>query len=176
MTNEQVLIGKITSSHGVRGLVKIHLYIESPEVVSNLKFFNDENGNKIFDIVSLVKHKNLYLVKLEGLEDRDQSDALRGTELFMGGLELPELEEEEFFISELNGLQVKDSKGEEFGTIRSVFNFGAGDVLEITKSSGEYFMITFTKENVPTVSIKEGFVVINEAAAISNKGEIQCIK
>lgn len=171
---EQILIGKITSSHGVRGIVKIDLFIESSDVISTLKFVNDKNGDKLFDIVSLAKHKNLYLTKLEGIEDRDQSDALRGTELYLDATNMPDLEEDEFFVSELKDLKVKDLNGNDFGIVRSVFNFGAGDVLEISKNSGEYFMLTFTKENVPAVDIKEGFITINENSAISNKGDIQC--
>jgi 16S rRNA processing protein RimM len=173
---EQVLIGKITSSHGVRGIVKVDLYIESAEVISNLIFVNDKNGDKLFNIQSLAKHKNLYLVKLDGVDDRNQSDALRGTELYIDAEELPDLEEDEFFVSELKDLKVKDSKGEDFGMVRNVFNFGAGDILEIIQDTGDYFMLTFTKENVPSVNIEEGFIVINESSAISNKGEIQCTK
>lgn len=177
MTQEkQVLIGKVSSSHGVRGLVKVHLYIDDPEVISGLKFANDKNGNEIFEILSLVKHKNLYLMKLDGIEDRNQSDALRGTEFYINEDLMPELEEDEFFVSELEGLRVKDSSKEDFGTVKNVFNFGAGDVLEIVKISGEYFMLTFTKDTVPEINIEEGFITINERFAISNKGEIQCTK
>ncbi len=171
---EQVIIGKITSSHGVRGLVKVDLFIESAEVISNLKFVNDEDGNKLFDIQSLVKHKNLYLVQLDGVNSRDESDALKGTNLYMNFSDLPKLEEDEFFVSELKDLIVKDSKGEKFGIVRNVFNFGAGDVLEIVEDSGEYFMLTFTKANVPSVDIKEGFITIDEKSAISNKGDLKC--
>ena len=172
--NKQVLIGKITSSHGVKGLVKVDLFIESVEVISNLEFVNDESGEKLFDIRSLVKHKNLYLIKLEGVDSRDDSDALRGTSLYIDESALPELEEDEFLVSELKDLKVKDSKDNYFGTVRNVFNFGAGDVLEIVKDTGEYYMLTFTKKTVPTVDIAEGFIVIDENSAISNKGDLKC--
>lgn len=171
---EQVLIGKITSSHGVRGLVKVDLFIESAQVISNLILFNDENGNKAFDIQSLVKHKNLYLIKLKGVESRDDSDLLRGTKLYLDKNSLPEPEEDEFFVSELKGMKVKNLKEEDFGVVENVFNFGAGDILEIISNTGEYYMLTFTKKTVPVVDINEKFIVINESSAISNKGELKC--
>jgi len=174
---EQVLIGKIVSSHGVRGLVNVDLYIESAEIISNLKSVNDENGDLLFNIENLVKHKNLYLVKLEGINDRNVSDELRGTKLYMNKENIPEVnDEDEFYVSDLEGLIVKDSKEENFGKVQNIFNFGAGDVLEIIHDSGEYFMLSFTKKAVPVVNIKEGFIIIDENCAISNKGEISCIK
>ncbi|MCT4575458.1 MAG: ribosome maturation factor RimM [Alphaproteobacteria bacterium] len=177
MANDtQMLIGKITSSHGVRGLVKVDLYIESTDIIASLDSVNDEDGNKLFDIKSLVKHKNLYLVKLEGIDSRDDSDALRNTKLYLDESLLPSLNEDEFFVSDLEGLKVKDSNNEDFGVVRNVFNFGAGDVLEIVRDSGDYYMLTFTKDTVPTVDIENGFIQINEESAISNKGEVLCTK
>jgi 16S rRNA processing protein RimM len=118
----------------------------------------------------------LFLVKLNGIEDKDASDALRGTELYLNQEDLPELNEEEFFTADLKNLKVKDEENNDFGIVQNVFNFGAGDILEIVKDSGEYFMLTFTKESVPTIDIESGFIVINKNLAISNKGDISCIK
>jgi 16S rRNA processing protein RimM len=77
-------------------------------------------------------------------------------------------------VSELKDLKVKTISGEDFGAVKNVFNFGAGDVLEIVKETGEYYMLTFTKKTVPTVDIKSGFIVIDEKSAISNKGDLEC--
>jgi 16S rRNA processing protein RimM len=150
------------------------MFFESKEIISNLKFVNDENGEKLFDIEHLAKHKNLYLVKLVGIDSRNDSDLLRGTYLYVNEDILPELEEDEFFTGELQNLKVKDSEGKIFGIVKNVFNFGAGDVLEIVKNTGDYYMLSFNKNSVPVVDIENGFIVINENLAISNRGDLKC--
>ncbi len=74
---------------------------------------------------------------------------------------LPEAVEDEFYLSDLIGLPVKDLEGKSLGTISSVENYGAGDVLEIVGVISGGLMLPFTKQAVPRVDIQNGLVVID---------------
>ena len=74
---------------------------------------------------------------------------------------LPELEEEEFYHTDLIGLEARDEAGNFIGEVIGIYNFGAGDMLEIkTSGTGKSEMIPFTKAYVPTVNIKDGYIIV----------------
>ena len=79
--------------------------------------------------------------------------------------ELPEAGEEEFYHADLIGLTVKTVNGKTLGTVRAVFDFGAGDMLEILPKEGALIMVPFTKAIVPIVDIEKGRLVVDPPEA-----------
>ena len=73
---------------------------------------------------------------------------------------LPELPEEEFYHTDLIGLMALTAKGEKVGTVNALYNFGAGDLIEIKTSDNRLEMLPFTKAYVPTVNLKDGFIIV----------------
>jgi len=107
-------------------------------------------------------HKNIFITKLEGIKDRNESEKLHGTKLYILRDELKELEDEDtFYYTDLIGLSVKNKEGEEIGSVLKVDNFGAGDLLEIKPKNGKSFLLPFKDEYVPTVDIKNNYVTVN---------------
>jgi len=102
-----------------------------------------------------------WLAGVDGISDRDAAMELRGTKLWIDRDTLPALEdEEEFYIQDLVGLDVITENGTKAGSIITVENFGAGDLLEIRPLSGDTYYLPFTKKNVPDINIKDRQVVI----------------
>ena len=104
--------------------------------------------------------KNGLAARLSGIVNKEQADDLKGTKLYVPRDRLPSLQEDEFYYSDLVGMIVYDTGGNELGTVQAVLNHGAGDLLEIhgvnLKTS---ILIPFTKEAVPTVDIADRRIV-----------------
>ena len=110
--------------------------------------------DKCFEIVVTGRLKNGLAARLSGIVNKEQADDLKGTKLFVPRDRLPSLQEDEFYYSDLIGMIVYDTGGNELGKVQAVLNHGAGDLLEVhgvnLKTS---ILIPFTKEAVPTVDI-----------------------
>ena len=103
--------------------------------------------------------------------------SLKGTQLFVPRDVLPEPEEDEFYFSDLVGLDVKSTDGKRIGTIHCVHDFGAGPMLEITpvKSAEKQasFFHPFTKAAVPKVDLKARRVIIHIEEAVMGRAPDQ---
>jgi 16S rRNA processing protein RimM len=105
------------------------------------------------------------VARAKEIETRDQAEAARGLKLFIPRALLPEPDDEdEFYVADLIGMDVVSLEGELLGKVRSVRDFGAGDLLEVAPIStqgggGESWWLPFTKDAVPEVQVAEGRVV-----------------
>jgi 16S rRNA processing protein RimM len=97
-----------------------------------------------------------------GIKTKEEADALRGTELYVDRSRLPSLPDDEFYHSDLVGLQAVDTGGVVLGLVAAVHNHGAGDILEITGPGRKsVLMLPFTLAAVPTVDLAAGRVVVD---------------
>lgn len=162
---ERVCLGAIVGVHGIKGEVKVKSFTEIVEDIDQYGPVEDKPGSRKFNIKVTGYSKGILRVKIKGVDDRNASESLIGTELYVSRDVLPELEEDEFYHADLIGLDVKLlSSGEIIGKVSGVYNFGAGDVLEIKlKASGKLEIIPFTKAYVPDVKIKEGYIIVESA-------------
>ena len=98
--------------------------------------------------------------RLSGVATKEAADALRGTSLFADREKLPSLPDDEFYHADLIGLPVFDTGGAPLGTVRAVYNHGAGDILEILAPGRRAaLLLPFTKAVVPTVDLTAGRIV-----------------
>lgn len=158
----RVCLGKITGAHGIKGLVKVLPYGEDPLLLETLgPLFTGKTGADTLSLSLKNPQGKHMLAAIEGVQDRNAAEDLRGTELYVARESLPKIEDDEsYYYEDLTGLAVRSEDGESLGRIKAVLNFGAGDLLEIAPPFGEAFLLPFTDENVPDVNIEEGFVVI----------------
>lgn len=162
MNNEnRICLGAIVGVHGIKGEVKVKSFTEIESDIDKYGVLENEDGSKKFTIKVVGHSKELLRVKVKGCEDRNLAETLVGNGLYVDRAKLPELSEEEFYHVDLIGLDVKSENSEVIGKVSSIDNFGAGDLLEIKMNSGALEVIPFTKQYVPTVSIKDGFIIVN---------------
>jgi 16S rRNA processing protein RimM len=102
----------------------------------------------------------MILARLEGVSDRDQATALRGTRLFVLRSALPAPTEEEFYHADLIGMLAVSASGQDIGKVHAVHNFGAGDILEIRTAEGGSLDLPFTKTAVPKVDLAGGCLTV----------------
>ena len=100
---------------------------------------------------------------LEGVDDRNAAEALKGLRLYLARTALPEADNDEFYHADLLGLKVVMAEGgAEVGTVRAIIPAGATEVLEIERGPGQHTqLVPFTRAAVPEIDIKAGWLSIN---------------
>jgi len=164
-TLDLVVIAAIAGAHGVRGDARIKPFGDPGKVCSYGPFL-DKAGQVVITPTRARPGPNGALtVGLKENLSREQVQAMKGTLLHVPRSVLPDLEEDEFYYSDLIGLRVEDLDGAPLGKIKSVQDFGAGDLLEISGPDGVWFL-PFTKTATPHVDLHGGKVVANPPETI----------
>lgn len=157
----RVLIGEIVAAHGVRGLMKVRTYTQTPEGIADYGALFDQAGHELALQVRRPA-KGGVLVAIAGIDDRNRAETMVGTRLYVDRTALQPVDDAEaYYEIDLIGLAVRLADGSEVGRIRSVENYGAGDMLEIEIAENRRtVLIPFTREYVPTVDVDAGYVEI----------------
>lgn len=168
----RICIGKIASPHGVKGEMKLFLYLEEVSLIQSGRLVYDDSGRSLSIISFRQGPKGFFLIKLEEVSSREEADSLKGVKVYMDRGDLPsDLEEETYYIEDLKGLRVTlqgtPDPQDNQSIITAVHNFGAGDILEVCLENKSYF-IPFRREAVPDVFLDEGWVMVNPAFLLNN--------
>lgn len=162
---ELIVIAAIAGAHGVRGDVKVKPFGAADQVCSYGPFLDKAGAVVITPTQAKPGPNGTLTVRIKENLTREQVQALKGTLLHAPRAALPELEEDEFYYSDLIGLDVEDLEGQALGKIKSVQDFGAGDLLEISGPDGVWFL-PFTKAAAPHVDLQAGKLVANPPEVI----------
>ncbi len=155
----RVCVGVILGAHGLKGAVRIKSFTERPADVAAYGAVEDEAGRRRFRLRLVGEAKGAVMAQIEGVGERDAAEALKGLKLYVARSVLPPPEEEEYYCSDLVGLAVEGVDGRAMGTVKAVFDFGGGDILEVVGPQGAV-MLPFTKAAVPVVDIAGGRLVV----------------
>ena len=157
---ETVCLGRIVGAHGVRGIVRIRSHTANPDDLTAYGALSDASGTRRFDAIITGHVKGLVLARLEGVEDRDAAEALRGTDLFIPRAALPPAEGEEYYHVDLLGLSAESEDGTVLGRVSAIHDHGAGPFVEIQPPEGPSTLVPFTREHVPAIDIETGRMVV----------------
>ncbi|CAM5775584.1 ribosome maturation factor RimM [Labrys miyagiensis] len=155
-----VLLGVFGAAHGLKGEVRLKSYTEEPLAIANYGPLKTRTG-RLIKFTSLRQQKDILVARVEGVDDRTAAEQLVNLQLFAEreALGTPE-DEDEFFHADLIGLAARDEKGKLIGTVTGLYDFGAGDIVEVTPEGGRPVLLPFTKAVVPTVDIKAGHILV----------------
>lgn len=156
----KVCIAQIGAAHGIKGDVRIKLFSDDPAAFTQYGPLSSADGSETFEIMSARASKTVFICRIKGLTNRNRAEELNGTFLYADRSLLPELDEEEFYHSDLIGLSAQLEDGTELGKIIAVHDFGSGDLLDVAPARGKGFFIPFTREVVPTINLDGGFVIV----------------
>jgi 16S rRNA processing protein RimM len=163
-----ILVGRVAGAFGVRGEVRIASYTEDPLTLTQFKALTRQDGSPALTLTTARVAKDGVVARCAGIETKEAADALRGLRLYVPRSALPEPDEDEFYLADLIGLTVRHvATNDLIGKIKSVQNFGADDLLEITPAlGGQTWYLPFTRAAVPEVKIAEGLVLADPPAMI----------
>ena len=155
-----VCVGVVARAHGLRGEVHIRSYTADPADLGAYGPLYDEGGEPAIRVHVQRVVKGQVVARVDGIEDRGAAEALKGLHLYVPRTALPEPGEEEYYHADLIGLRAELVGGRVLGTIRAIYDFSAGDVLEIARGK-EVVMVPFTRAVVPEVDLARGRVVVD---------------
>lgn len=158
--SDRVCVGAIAGAFGVQGEVRLKSFCTEPEDIASYGPLYSEDGKRSFTIRLTRPVTGGLGARLSGVATKEDADALRGATLWVDREKLPSLPDDEFYHTDLIGLEVFDAGGAPIGRVRAVQNFGAGDILEIfAPGRRSTLMLPFTRAVVPTVDIKAGRII-----------------
>lgn len=136
MSDEQkILVGKIVAPQGIRGDVRVQTYSEKPTDFQKFRVISNRFGEKDFRFIRIVPNSTVIIAHINGFDDRNAAEALRGVELYIDRDTLPATHDGEYYQADLIGFTVIRD-GEKIGTVAGFQNFGAGDIIEL--DNGDY--------------------------------------
>ena len=168
MADNTVTLAAVSGAHGVTGEVRLKLFAENLDSLKQYKSFNDGT----LTVKSLRPTKDGAIARFAEVNDRNAAEKLRSTLLTVTREALPELDDGEYYYSDLLGLPCQSTDGADLGTCVAVDNFGASDVLEIQMPStdgkpGKKFMVPMTAEAIPEWSAgADGRIIVDAAFVI----------
>ena len=149
--DDLILVGVISSAHGIKGDVLIKSYTTPESNLLKLPIIDKDNvAIKLKKI--RINTKNELICHLDSCRDRNTAESLKGMTLYCTRENFPKPPKDEFYFEDLKNLKVLDEHNNLIGHIVGVDNYGAGDVIEIKfNDDGREEMFPFTKELFPII-------------------------
>ena len=160
MSDERICVGSIGGAYGVQGEVRIKSFCAVPEDIETYAPLTTEDGSRSFTLAIVRPIKNGFAGRIAEVATKEEADALKGTQLYARRDQLPNLPDDEYYYTDLVGLEVVDTGGAPLGRVKSVQNHGASDLLEIhAPGATATVLLPFTRAAVPTVDLAAGRIV-----------------
>lgn len=156
-------VGVITSTHGVRGEVKVYPTTDDPARFKKLKKVILDTGKENIELeVAGVKFfKNMVILKFKEFDNINDVEKYRQKTLWVTRENAVKLKKNEYFIADLIGLTVSTDENEEMGELVDVIQTGANDVYVIRMSDGEEVLIPAIKDCIKEVDIEGRKMVVH---------------
>ena len=149
-SGKKILVGKISNPHGIKGWVKVISFTDPIENILSYKKWtiSDNETEKTYCLEDSRIQGNKIVIKLEGVNNRDDADLLKNLQIEINRSDLPELDENSFYWEDLVDFNVIDIKGNPVGKVDSLFRTGSNDVLVIINETKERLLVPFIMEEV----------------------------
>lgn len=156
-------VGVITSTHGVRGEVKVFPTTDDPRRFKRLKEVLLDTGKERLSMeIERVKFfKQFVILKFKGIDNINDVEKYRQKELYVPRKNAVRLSRDEYFVADLMGLRVVDEADAEVGILEEVMETGANDVYVIRMTDGKELLLPAIKQCVLEVNVEEGFVRVH---------------
>lgn len=156
-------VGIITSTHGVRGEVKVYPTTDDPRRFRRLKeVFLDTGKEKMnLEIEGVKFFKQFVILKFKGLDNINDIEKYRQKSLYVTRKNAVRLQRDEYFIADLIGLKVQDEDGKELGTVKDVIETGANDVYEVEMTDGKSLLLPAIKQCILNVDVENGTMQVH---------------
>ncbi|MGI5491879.1 ribosome maturation factor RimM [Microtetraspora malaysiensis] len=171
----QLVVGRIGRPHGVRGEVTVEVRTDDPELrfAPGTALATDPASAGPVEVEGARWHKDILLLSLVGVDDRDAAEALRGTLLVIDSADLPPSEDpDEFRDHQLIGLSVVTAAGDPVGEVADVLHHGQ-DLLVVRRPSRGDAYVPFVKALVPEIDLEKGVLVVDAPPGLLDLDEAE---
>ncbi|MGL4927452.1 MAG: ribosome maturation factor RimM [Plesiomonas shigelloides] len=140
---EPVVLGKLGSTYGIRGWLRVYSSTEDAESIFEYQpWFLKTGGQwREVELESWRHHNNDLIIKLKGVDDRETAHAMTNAEIAVDASQLPKLEEGDYYWRDLMGCKVVNTSGYEFGKVTDMMETGSNDVLVVKANLKDAFGI-----------------------------------
>jgi 16S rRNA processing protein RimM len=163
-------VGKITGTHGIKGLLKIHSFsgnIESLQACDSVTIKSREGILSKLKLKSIASSGGKLVIGFMGLDDIDQAQTYVGSEICLLRSQLPEPENDEYYWCDLIGLRVATIEGAELGVIEDIFEAGSSDIYVVRGTEREY-LIPAIANVISCVDLKSGRMLVSPLEGLLN--------
>ena len=150
-------VGVITTTHGVRGEVKVFPTTDDPARFKKLKNVVLDTGKELVDLeVAGVKFfKNMVILKFKGYDRIEDIMGFKGKNLYVTRENAVKLQKDEYFIADMIGMRVVSTEGEELGTLTDVLQTGANDVYVVEQNGASQLLLPAIKDCILDIDMEQ---------------------
>ena len=158
--SSRVCLGVIVGVKGLRGEVRVKSFTEDPVDVAAYGPLATEDGRSFALTVSGAA-QGAVIARIKGVADRNAAEALKGLKLYVERGALPAADDGSYYHADLVGLAAELVSGEKLGKVAGVFNFGAGDMIDVAIDEGRSELVPFNDVTIAEVDVAGGVIRIN---------------
>ena len=155
-------IGQIVNTQGLKGEVRVYPYVDDINRFDDLEsFYLNKNFNEEFEVERVRYKGNMVIMKIKGIDSVELAEKLKTKNLYISRENSVDLDEDEFFIADLIGLEVFTVAGDKVGVLKDVLQYSANDVYVVKGDNDKEYLIPSTLKVVPEINIEEKKMIID---------------
>ena len=160
---ELLQVGVITSTHGVRGEVKVFPTTDDPNRFKSLKHVLLDTGRekKSLEVQGVKFFKQFVILKFKGIDNINDIERYKRCPLLVERKDAVELETDEYFIADMIGIEVVTEDDKPFGTLKDVMETGANDVYCVSSPSGKEILLPAIKDCILKGDLEKNEMIVN---------------
>lgn len=156
-------IGQIINTFGIKGEVKVFPLTDDIKRFDDLEtvYVKTKKESQLYNIESIKYHKNFVLIKFKEINTVEQAEILRNSYLEVDREQAIPLNEGEYFIADLIGLEVYSDEGKLIGKVDDIYNTGANDIYVVKDDLGKQTLLPGIKDVIKNVDLEKGQIIVH---------------
>ena len=156
-------IGQIVNTFGIKGMVKVKPFTDNIERFNNLEkiYIKNKSGQTEYKIQEVKYHKNMVLIKFEGIENPEQADLLRNSYLMVDRETEEPLEPGRYYIVDMIGLDVFTDDNEYLGKLEDIYNTGSNDIYVVKNELGKQVLLPAIEDVIKNIDMDNKKVIVH---------------
>ena len=156
-------IGQIINTFGIKGEVKVFPLTDDIKRFDDLEtvYVKNKKESQLYNIESIKYHKNFVLIKFKEINTVEQAETLRNSYLEVDRAQAIPLNEGEYFIADLIGLEVYTDNGELLGKVDDIYNSGSADIYVIKNELGKQILLPGIKDVIKEIDVDNEKIIVH---------------
>ena len=160
---QRLEIGQIVNTFGIKGEIKVVPFTDDINRFDDLKkvYVRTRKDSKLYKVENARYHKNMVLLKLEGINNPEDAEMLKNSFLEVDREDAIPLEEGTYFIVDLIGLDVYTDEGKLLGKVDDIYNTGANDIYVVKDELGKQILLPAISDVIKQIDMENGKIIVH---------------